>query len=467
VRAFAPRPERRQPRALPLLQARAGGAGAGVACAAAAVAEAEEGKPPSSGAGAAGAGGRVVAAVAFALLLANMCRVCMAVAIVPIAGEFGWSAATCGLVQSAFLWGYTATQLLGGWLADKHGGKVVLAWGMVVFGVCTVLTPAALGPAALGAGVGLPALLLARAAVGLGEGVAMPSMNNLIATHVPKERRAQAVGTAFMGFHSGTIIGLLVSPPIIMKFGWQGLFLTYGLLAIPTLVLWRTLVPTPKPAPDAAAEVAKGSAESSEDAGMGRLLREPAIWAIIIANTCNHWNYFIYLNWLPTYFYQALGVNLKASTLYSVGPWVAMAVFSYVAGFAADRLVNSGVSVTLVRKLMQTISFLGPAACLWPIAAGSLPPAGVLACFTSALALASFGQAGFIPNMQDVAPRHAGRLFGLCNTAGSLAGILGTAATGVIVQQTGSWQPVFYIMVALYVVGTVVWNILCTGERVV
>jgi MFS family permease len=34
-----------------------------------------------------------------------------------------------GLIQSAFLWGYSATQLLGGSLADKYGGRAVIAAG--------------------------------------------------------------------------------------------------------------------------------------------------------------------------------------------------------------------------------------------------------------------------------------------------------------------------------------------------
>jgi MFS family permease len=34
-----------------------------------------------------------------------------------------------GVIQSAFLWGYTATQLLGGSLADKYGGRAVIAAG--------------------------------------------------------------------------------------------------------------------------------------------------------------------------------------------------------------------------------------------------------------------------------------------------------------------------------------------------
>lgn len=40
----------------------------------------------------------------------------------PIAQELGWPAGTQGVVQSAFLWGYLATQLLGGTLADRYGG---------------------------------------------------------------------------------------------------------------------------------------------------------------------------------------------------------------------------------------------------------------------------------------------------------------------------------------------------------
>ncbi len=52
-------------------------------------------------------------------------------------------------------------------------------------------------------GLTLPAVLAARAMVGLGEGVALPSMNNLVAVNVPPARRATALGTAFSGFHSG------------------------------------------------------------------------------------------------------------------------------------------------------------------------------------------------------------------------------------------------------------------------
>ncbi len=96
---------------------------------------------------------------------------------------------------------------------------------------------------------------------------------------------------------------------------------------------------------------------------------------------------------------------------------------------------------------------------------GVAPPVAV-AAMTAALSATSLGQAGFVANMSDIAPRQAGQMFGLCNTFGSAAGILGVVAVGVVVQATGSYVPVFQLTAAMYVVGVAVWLLLCTGERV-
>lgn len=69
-------------------------------------------------------------------------------------------------------------------------------------------------------------------------------------------------------------------------------------------------------------------------------------------------------------------------------------------------------------------------------------------------------------NMADIAPRNAGQMFGLCNTFGSLSGIVGVSAVGFLVQRTGSFDTVFKITAGLYLVGTLVWNLFCTGEVV-
>lgn len=85
---------------------------------------------------------------------------------------------------------------------------------------------------------------------------------------------------------------------------------------------------------------------------------------------------------------------------------------------------------------------------------------------TVALGTTSLGQSGFVANMSDIAPRQAGKMFGLCNTFGSLSGIVGVTAVGFIVEATNSFAPVFKLTAAMYVVATLVWWALATGQRV-
>jgi cyanate permease len=82
-----------------------------------------------------------------------------------------------------------------------------------------------------------------------------------------------------------------------------------------------------------------------------------------------------------------------------------------------------------------------------------------MALFTMALGVQSLGQAGFVANMSDVAPHNAGQLFGLCNTFGSFAGIVGVSAAGMLYEATGSFNSLFYLSAALYTLGAVVFGI--------
>ena len=68
----------------------------------------------------------MIFALFVAFVLCNLDKVNMSVAIVPMSASFGWTSVEKGLVQSAFFWGYAFTQIPGGWLAQKYGGKLVL-----------------------------------------------------------------------------------------------------------------------------------------------------------------------------------------------------------------------------------------------------------------------------------------------------------------------------------------------------
>jgi len=288
-----------------------------VAVASAAAADGCDALPAATPAAADGTFLRTVLPTALALMLCNMDRMCLSVAMVPIALEMGWAPGVQGVIQAAFLWGYLANQLLGGTLADRYGGKVVMACGVAFFSVASVMLPAlAVSPLTAALGATLPAVLAARFLVGFGEGVALPAMNNLVATQVAPARRATALGAVFLGFHTGNLVALALSPLILQRWGWRALFYMFGALGAPLLALWVAVVPA---AAAAAAPPQDGAAGASATSGGGgakgsggsialsALLTNRAVWAIIVANFVNHWGYFIYLNWMPTYFHRVLG----------------------------------------------------------------------------------------------------------------------------------------------------------------
>ena len=72
------------------------------------------------------------------------------------------------------------------------------------------------------------------------------------------------------------------------------------------------------------------------------------------AHTCR--GTFILLSWMPMYYQQHLGMDLLKSGIFSVLPWITMAIFANVGGWIADTMIHKGMSVTRVRKIMQTVS---------------------------------------------------------------------------------------------------------------
>lgn len=71
-------------------------------------------------------------------------------------------------------------------------------------------------------------LYASRALVGLGEGVAPSGATDMVARVIAKNERARAISFIFSGLHVGSLLGLLVAPPLIENFGWETVFYIFG-----------------------------------------------------------------------------------------------------------------------------------------------------------------------------------------------------------------------------------------------
>jgi ACS family sodium-dependent inorganic phosphate cotransporter len=405
----------------------------------------------------------VVAMFFFSTVICYIDRVNVSVAIIPMAHDEGYDAATQGLILSSFFWGYLLSQLAGGWVADRYGGKRVLAFGVATWSIATILTPPAT------ASLGL--LLAVRALLGVGEGVNFPAIHSLAAKWTKGSERARAVALNFSGIHLGTVLALLISPPLILRLGWRALFYCSGALGFIWLVPWM-LKSANRPedstriSPEECDEIASDRSAITTPAVIPwrRIFSEPAVWAIVLAHTCNNWGLYILLLWLPTYLNKILGVPLERVGEYSLIPWVATFIAGNLGGWFGDYLIGGGLSKTTVRKLMQTLAFALGALPLVILPSVRDPHIAIVlvtaSVMCSALSLAAFGV-----NHLDVGPRYAGILMGISNTAATVPGIIGVAATGLIWQLTGSFGSVFYLTSAIYAAGAIGYLFWASGEQ--
>ncbi|GMI97155.1 phosphate transporter 4;3 [Hibiscus trionum] len=415
---------------------------------------------------------KVVAMLALALALCNADRVVMSVAIVPLSLAHGWSRSFGGIVQSSFLWGYLISPIAGGTLVDYYGGKAVMACGVTLWSLATFLTPWA-------AENSLLALLFARAMLGVAEGVALPCMNNMIARWFPSTERARAVAMAMAGFQLGNAIGLTLSPILMSQGGIFGPFVIFGLCGFLWVLVWLSATSsTPARSPQISKYELeyimngrqKSHAPESEPKTtmvppFRRLLSKMPTWSLIVANAMHSWGFFVILSWMPIYFNSVHHVDLRQAAWFSAVPWCMMALTGYLAGLWSDTLIRTGTSITLARKIMQSIGFIGPAIALIGLTAAKTPSIAS-AWLSLAVGLKAFSHCGFLVNLQEIAPHYSGVLHGLSNTAGTFAAIVGTVGAGFFVELVGSFQGFLLLTSLLYFLAALFYNKFSTGERV-
>jgi len=202
----------------------------------------------------------------------------------------------------------------------------------------------------------------------------------------------------------------------------------------------------------------------TESPPWGKLFSSSAVWAIIVAHFCNNWSLYVLLSWLPTFVNKGLGVDYSEVGWFTMVPNVASFLFLNIAGNIADRMIRSGREVIRVRKLMQAIGFGGVAAGLAVV--GYVETAWMaIGIMTVGSALGAFVTGGFAVNHMDIAPKHAGTLMGITNTAGTIPGIIGVYVSGLILDMTGSWTLVFQVAAGITAFGLVVFLLFARGTK--
>ena len=400
-------------------------------------------------------------------------RIAISIAIIPMAEDNGWSPTVQGAVMSAFFLGYVTLQIPAGYLSDRFGGKWVLGLGVLFWSLFTLLTPAS-------AALGITVLLACRFLMGVAEAVTWPSIYSLYSCWVHPDRRASAVGLMNSGISGGSVIALICTPWLISVWSWQGAFYLYGLLGVLWFSVWAPLARS-RPADKtdwAASDAISATAESGSATDQANvsaqtiyprltvrgMLRSRAVWAIAIAHICINWSLYLVLSWFPTFINRELGADLQLAGFLALAPTIVSLIMAPLAGRLFDRLVTKGHDRLKVRRVMQSLAFIGITAAMMAI---TLTDSLVLSVtvITLSNALTAFSIGGFATNHLDIAPNQSGLLMGVTNTLAAVSSSASVFVSGWIQDLSGGWDAVFLTAAGVSVFGAVIYGSLSGVER--
>jgi ACS family hexuronate transporter-like MFS transporter len=353
-------------------------------------------------------------------------------------------------IANAFLIAYTASQGLSGKLYDRIGAKRGFSLSIVLWSL------ASMGHAFA---TGLSSLQCFRFLLGLGEAGNWPGAAKVIAEWFPVRQRAFGMGI----FNSGTSIGSVVAPPLIvwmqMRFGWQMTFLLVGASGFGWLILWLLFYEIPERHPRITSEelaLIRKDRPPQRAAAIGwlTLLRHREVWAIVISRFFADPVWWLYVTWLPLYLYEVHGFSLQQIGAFAWLPYVAADAGSLGGGWMSGFLISRGWTVNRARKTLIVAGMICMSAGILAASAGSA--AAALALIAAVL----FGFQTWINNVQtlpsDYFPDEAvGAVTGLGGTGAGLGAILFTQTTGFVVDHFHSYTPILITAGLLPVLGTV------------
>ena len=409
---------------------------------------------------------QLIAYSTLAVIICYIDRVNISVAIIPMQEQFGWSDSQVGFIFSSFYIGYMLTMALGGYLSDKFGGKLVLGYGVVMWSIFTILTP-------LAAHNGFFALFIMRVLMGIGEGVTFPAWQSLYARWIPFKERTRAIAFTNSGISIGTIIGYIGTQMIIITLGWEWAFYIFGIIGLVWFIFWnRNISSYPaehKKISSKELQYISENAPSSEPAKkipLKDLLLNKPFLAIVAATFANNWSLFVFLSFLPKFIDNELGIDLESRifVILIIIPSIISVLALNAGGFLADKMIRNGIKVVKVRKIVNSIGFFGSAFCLFLIPLfESISIIIILICITNLFTGAAAG--GFGVNHADIGPNSTGTLVGVASTFGMIAGILGNAVSGLVLEITNSWTLIFYIAASLIVMGGLIYLLYASDQK--
>lgn len=302
-----------------------------------------------------------------------------------------------------------------------------------------------------------------RILLALGEAGTFPAAIAATNEWFPKRERALAIGIFNAGSNVGAIVTPLIVPLIAVTMGWQMAFILTGLLTVIWLAVWLAFYRKPQEHSRVSAEelawIEMDPTEPRRAVAWRTLFQHRQTWAYIMGRFLIDPVWWTFLFWLPDFFNRQYGITMLAFGPPLIAIYLLADVGSVGGGWLSSRLIGAGLTINRARKTAMFCAAL----CAVPLAFATHVPGMWYA--VGLIGLACAGHQAFSANLYtlpgDLFPRWmAGSAVGLGGLSGAIGGMLMAKYAGLILEQVGSYQPIFIVAACAYLVALLVVHLI-------
>jgi ACS family glucarate transporter-like MFS transporter len=406
-------------------------------------------------------------------------RVCISQAAPAITQTLQLSDKQMGFIFSAFTFAYALFEIPTGWLGDQIGPRKVLL-RIVLWWSCFT--------AATGWAWNFSSMAVTRFLFGAGEAGCFPNLTKAFSAWLPTRERTRAQALMWTGARWGGASAPLLVTAVMAFVSWRVAFVVFALLGAVWAMIFRAWFrdnPRDHHGVNAAElemlEENEQNLHSHGNVPWAKLARRGSIWLLGAQYACLSFGWYFYVTWLPSYFKDVHGMEIKSNAFMkcladalekSFSPDTTLnllaaaltglpllfgGIGSLTAGVVSSRLIARTGRVTTVRRSFGVIGLAGAGALLMISFYIRDPLLAMLS-----MGMASFSNDTTLPgswaSCMDLGGKFAGTVSGTMNMMGNLGGMLGPLAVGCVLDLTRrNWQLAFALSSGVYILGALCW----------
>lgn len=274
--------------------------------------------------------------------------------------DFPFTYSDYGILLSVFSLAYAIGAPFMGWFLDRVGLNLgitisVCVWALASFGTGFVH--------------GFHELLLCRALLGVAEASGVSAVGKMVGLYLLPEERAVGSAMGQLGLSLGAGLAPRFAVFFAYQYDWRWAFYAAGIMSLVWIPVW--LFTSSKIPPVTAA-----GAGPVHESSFG-LLKDPRLWAMLVANFLSMTIYSLWTNWSPTYLVRVHHLKPSEAANYSWIVPIAGYIGAVIGGSISWRLIQRGFTPVEARK---RVCLIAACALLITIAIPLMPTAALATC---------------------------------------------------------------------------------------